>query len=378
MRWMLPRFLLACCLVVLAAVFPVAPTAADTPAGSVLVSGVDLHDGMVARFPASPASNGDTYFMYGTEYGCGYGWKIVGTPWCGFGVSHAPALGGPWSAPQPIGPAPSDINAFEGTTWSATCAQFTNAGCFNARMALRPDGKFVFSFNAPGDRLGPRGVNPYYFAGCDGPTSGCGSAGNNGWTKPRMYVCTGAGDYGLYVENGAEYLYCTDFHNQLSVEQLDAYWVNGTGNVAGHSGTALAGLPNAEGVGVWLGPDGKRVMTYSDPQCGYCTGVETGYATADNPIGPWTYPDSASSHARRDLSTTSCGGQPRTVTVVDGQPVEWIDLWIGGPYQPTAGVYLLPLGYDPALQHGTPGDGGLWHPPFPDFTCAADIVATHS
>src|SRR5438552_14721107 len=46
---------------------------------------VDAHDGVLAVF-------GDTYYLYGTSYGCGYGLLVTGTRFCGFKVYSSPDL----------------------------------------------------------------------------------------------------------------------------------------------------------------------------------------------------------------------------------------------------------------------------------------------
>ena len=45
---------------------------------------VDAHDGQLARF-------GDTYYLYGTSYDCGYRWQ-VNSSFCGFKVYSSPDL----------------------------------------------------------------------------------------------------------------------------------------------------------------------------------------------------------------------------------------------------------------------------------------------
>jgi hypothetical protein len=40
-------------------------------APGIVISGVDLHDGMILQY-------GGTYYMYGTEYGCGFQWRAPG------------------------------------------------------------------------------------------------------------------------------------------------------------------------------------------------------------------------------------------------------------------------------------------------------------
>jgi len=100
------------------------------------------------------------------------------------------------------------------------------------------------------------------------------------------------------------------------------------------------------------------------------TGAPTSYATASAVDGTWsTAPNlnpvwGAKPIGRRGISATSCGGQGRTVITLDGQPYQFIDLWVGDRNETAAGIRLEPLVFnqDPAPP-GTP-----WAP-FTAWTC---------
>ncbi|MFD9124364.1 hypothetical protein [Kitasatospora sp. NPDC059571] len=358
---------LAAFLVLLSA--PAAPAAAaagpvPTP---VTITGVDLHDGTIVK-------DGDTYYLYGTAYGCGFTWRTA-SPWCGFGVSTATSLTGPWSSPTLLF-SPQDIDPWTGTSWASECGS-TGEGCFNARMIQRTgwgydDGVWILWFNSPADYSRSH-ANAYNAMGCAGPAGPCGpNAGVHGsYTKPALWVCAANGDFSLITIPGqAPAIVCSmPGTASLSVEQLAGNGVNGTGTGSRN----LAGLATIEAPGMWQdAASGTWVMTYSDPSCGYCAGTPTGYATAASPYGPWTAPANAAAagpvvYGRRDISPSSCGGQPRTVTVLDGQPYQLIDLWKGTPNETGASVRLEPLTYRPAV--GATGDGGLWQPALAPFTC---------
>ena len=343
---------------------PAAVSAAALPQGQVAIAptSLDLHDGMVARY-------GSTYYLYGTRYACGFTWRTPGTPWCGLGVSTAASMSGPWSSPVLLFPT-SGRNAFNGKTWGQTCTGPSGNGCFNARMARRPDGVYILSFSAPGDYVVSR-ANAYYFMGCNGPAGPCGpTAGppNGSANKPRLYVCGGNGDQAIVGSGATAYLVCTQPDLTLDVEQLDRWWTNGTGTGARN----LAGLTDVESPGVWRDPaSGRWLMTYSSPHCGYCAGTGIGYATATGPLGPWTFPAnvgvSAPVTGRRNISATSCGGQPRTVSLVDGQAYEGIDMWTGQMNETKAGQLFEALTYTPTTRHA--GDGLPWLTPFAPFPC---------
>ena len=185
-----------------------------------------------------------------------------------------------------------------------------------------------------------------------------------------MMGCNGpAGPFRSGTPGQAPALVCTTAGTTtLSIEQLGYSGVNGTGT-GGHD---LAGLTRIEGVGGWWDPGSNQyVMTYSDPGCGYCTGTGMGYATAPTLYGTWSAPVGLAAAGpvvtgRRDVSATSCGGQPRTLSVVDGLPWQVIDLWNGTRNEATANTELVPLRYQPHA--GAAGDGRSWTPPLA-LTC---------
>lgn len=335
---------------------PVAPAAFQVP------TSLDLHDGMVARF-------GGTYYAYGTEYGCGYHWYQANTPWCGFGVSTAPSLTGPWSVPKLLFSAAS-TDPWTGQSWQTECGS-TGQGCFNPRMVQRTgwganDGVSILWFNSPLDTT-RNGANSYNAMGCTGPDGPCGvgAPGHGSYTKPSLHYCTGNDDFG-FIASGtagqAPAMVCAMGGTaSLSAEQMDYWGVGGSGS----GGRNLAGLTGVEGDGGWYdAATATYVITYSGTECGYCTGNATGYATAKSLLGPYTAPVDVAAAAppaggRRDISATSCGGQPRTVSVVNSVPYQGIDLWTGGSNETGGGVLYSPLTYKPTASPV----GGVWIPP---------------
>ncbi|MDJ0345699.1 hypothetical protein QMK19_34250 [Streptomyces sp. H10-C2] len=331
------------------------------------VTGVDLHDGMLTK-------DGATFVLTGTMYGCGFTWQTDGTPFCGFGVSTAPSLAGPWSTPKLLFDPKSTINAQSGWTrnawtWQQLCGHY-GAGCFNARLVQRPDGVWLLAFNAPAD-YNIDHSNAYYVMGCNSSTGPCGTQAGPPYGsthKPSLTRCIGNGDFAIIGSPAAgEAIECSlPGASGLNIELLDKWWSNGTG--AGQTNLANLGQPNGiEGPGAFQDPaTGLWVSTYSDPMCGYCAGVATGYATSPNLLGPWTAPTNLAAAglpvaARRDISAGSCGGQPRTVSVIDGQAYQGIDLWTGTRNQTAAGLLFVPLTM--GTPSGTAGDGQVWRPP---------------
>ena len=344
------------CLLLTAAVTaaPAAAARRQVSSPAITITGVDLHDGTML------AANG-IYYLYGTEYGCGFQWGIAGTPWCGFGVSTAPSPTGPWSAPRLLF-SPSDVNAY-GLTWSNDCGS-TGAGCFNPRMIQRSgwgadDGVWILWFNTPADNW-RTGANAYWSMGCNGPTGPCGATAGPPYgstAKPSMYGCTGDGDFSLVGDAPrAPMMLCTMGDGTLSSERI-GFW--GAAGVGGGR-TNLAGIGPSEGVGGYRDASGTWVMTYSDPNCGYCTGTGTGYATAPAVDGAYTAPvglvpgGAPPPAGRRGISATSCGGQPRTVVTLNGQPYQFIDLWLGTRNETAAAIHLEPLIYNGAAPNGSP------------------------
>lgn len=341
-----------------------ADSAPGGPAAFTLPVSLDLHDGTVQKF-------GGTYYAYGTAYGCGFHWQQANTPFCGFKVSTAPSLRGPWSTPTLLF-GPDEIDPFTGTSWQVECGG-TGAGCFNARMIQRSgwgsdDGVWILWFNSPADFARDK-THAYNAMGCNGPAGPCGpSAGPpyGSYTKPSLKFCTGNGDMGFIdsvTPGAAPALVCTmGGALSLSIEELNGYGVGGSGVGA----PSVAGLKNIESPGGWYDrSSGQYFLTYSDPGCGYCTGTGTGYATTQSLYGTWVAPPNLGfgqpANGRRLISANSCGGQARTVSVVDGQPWQAIDLWTGDRNEASAQMRFVPL--NSTTPSGTPGDGQVWRPP---------------
>ena len=323
----------------------------------------DLHDGMIAKF-------GSTYYMYGTMYKCGFQWNIANTPWCGFGVSSATSLDGPWSTPKLLF-SPNDTDPWTHTSWQTECGG-NGRGCFNPRMIQRSgwganDGVFVLWFNSPEDYARNK-ANAYNAMGCNGPAGPCGpSAGgpHGSYTKPSLTFCSGNGDFGMIQSGtgGRPAMVCTmPGATALNMEELNTWGVGGSGAGARN----VAGLTKVEGPGgYWDAAHNQYVLTYSDPGCGYCTGTAIGYATSPSLFSGWTVPGNLGFgqplNGRRTFNANSCGGQPRTVSVVDGTPYQGIDIWTGSRNETTAMQHFEPLTFNP--MPGGPGDGRIWTPP---------------
>lgn len=337
----------------------------------VTVTGVDLHDGQILKV-------GSTYYLYGTRYDCGFSWYTPGTPWCGFGVSTAPAMSGPWSAPTLLFAANAPDPYNPGHTYQDTCGA-TGQGCFSPRMIQRTgwgpnDGVWVLWFNAPWYLSNGGAPHAYMAMGCNGPAGPCGTSAGAPYGsthRPVLHQCNGAnGDAGLTQSDGTSppALICPMAGNtSVAIEQLGYWGADGSGSGA----AGIAGLSGVEAMGAWRDTaTGTWVMTYSEG-CGYCTGTAAGYATAPALLGPWTAPANVGAGApvggRRDFTANSCGGQVDTVSVIDGVPWQKFDLWRGTPNESGASLHFEPLYYQPAS--GATGDGGLWHAAISPLYC---------
>ena len=344
-------------LILMGALFSGSPARAQGLPSAHLITGVDLHDGTLVE-------RDGTFYFYGTKYGCGFAWGIPSTHWCGFGVSTAPSLDGPWSAVTTL-VAPSEMDTWTGLTWDQTCMRGGGAGCFNPRMVQRAsDGVWILWFNAPGD-YATSGANAYYAMGCNGPAGPCGPGKPpyGGLYKPALYVCSHNGDFSIITDGPTAYIACTMWNQTLAIEKLDQWWVNGTGQGV----TTVAGFDQAEAPGAYFDPNiSKWVMTLNYRNCGYGAGCGLAYATAPTMLGPWSAPFTAGmttdTKSRAVLSANSCGGQPRTVTVLDGIAYQVIDLWDGARNQTSAPTLLTPLVVDDMVTQRP------WHP-FRDIQC---------
>jgi hypothetical protein len=269
------------------------------PPAGFTISGQDLHDGSMFQ------CNG-VYYLTGTGYGCGFQWRLT-SPFCGFGVSTAPSRTGPWSAPRLLFP-PSELDPYSRETFDQLCSEATQGrDCFNPRLVRRAsDGVWVLWFNAVAAQTSATN-SAYYVMGCNGPAGPCGrgaGAPHGSTNRPVLHQCGGDnGDFTITASGTQAAIMCGNA-DRLAEESLDHNWANGTGTV---------------------------------------------YATAPSMLGPWTAPGdvgfAAPQTARRDISATSCGGQPRTVSIADGQPWQGIDLWTGARNEAGAGLRFEPLVY---------------------------------
>lgn len=362
------RYYVLAALTVIAAV-AISSTASTTtanaaPPTSYTIANVDLHDGTIQKF-------GTKYYMYGTMYGCGFNWGVSNTPWCGLGVAESTDMVN-WSVPKLLF-SPTSTDPWKGTTWNATCGA-TGSGCFNPRVIQRTgwganDGVYILWFNSPSHSP----ANGFNAMGCNGPAGPCGptaGAPYGSYNKPTLSICSGVGDFSIFTKAGQNpTMFCTmSGESGIASEQLTTWGTSGT-NVGQKS---IGGLTKVESPGVvYDEPSGKYLLTYSNPNCGYCTGVPTGYAVATSATGTFSLQGSIGfgtfPAARRNFDPSSCGGQPRTSFTLDGVNYQWIDTWTGQRNETSADVQIEKLTYTP--RSGAAGDGHPWKAEVDAFQC---------
>ncbi|MBD1259649.1 family 43 glycosylhydrolase [Maribacter polysiphoniae] len=251
-----------------------------------LGNAVDAHDGKIAYF-------NDTYYLYGTSYDCGFEWQNEVARFCGFksysskDMVHWKDEGFLFDAQTPL--------------WQSRCDGKTY-GCFRPHVVYNKKNKnYVLWINVYDNVTGyrvftakkPTGPfveveQPRIEVNKDKPAAGL----NNG-------------DHDLFVDDdGTCYLAITDWRTTgtIAIEQLNDDYLSGTGKVA-----TLITSGRTEAPGLFK-RKGIYYVTYSDPNCGYCSGTGTSYKTASSPLGPWS--------EGTKISDNSCGGQPSFVSVM--------------------------------------------------------------
>lgn len=247
---------------------------------------VDAHDGEIAYFDG-------VYYLYGTSYGCGFEWGTKDAPFCGFKT---------YSSTDMIHWTDRGF-MFDATTavWQSRCNGNTY-GCFRPHVIFNEKtGKYVLWINVYDNRVGFRvfisssPIGP--FEEVAEPTLGVNNlapvAGLNN------------GDHDTFVDDdGKAYLAFTDWRTDgtIVIEELDENYLSGTGRLVK---AVTEGKTEAPAL---FKRNGIYYVTYSDPNCGYCSGTGTSYRTAKSPLGPWS--------EGTKISDNSCGGQPSFVSTI--------------------------------------------------------------
>jgi hypothetical protein len=212
---------------------------------------VDAHDGQLARF-------GDSYYLYGTSYDCGYRWQI-NSRFCGFKVYSSPDL-------------------VHWTDRSLVVQPYQCGLCFRPHVIYDPaTSQYVLwtndSSNAPGDFRVFTSVSP------TGP-----------FTEqpfPHLAYSNCGWDFGLYQDpqTGRGYMVdtdCPDGARGLIIQELTPDDLSADGNYS------IIHMPGPVESPSMFSRRGTYYLAMSDPTCGYCPSTGTGYFTAPTPLGPWT------------------------------------------------------------------------------------------
>lgn len=239
---------------------------------------LDAHDGGLYLF-------GDTYYLYGTSYSCGYQYTINST-FCGFKVYSTQDLVH-WTD--------------KGFAVPPTSCQY----CFRPHVMYNSTSKLYVMWSDAG--------GAYHVYTSPAPTGP--------FTRkpdPKLTVGGAVDEATFQDEDGTGWL----IHNSvlppaiccdMVVEKLTPDYLNTTGEFV------KLGLGDVEGFAVFK-RDGVFHAVMSDPSCAYCGGG-TGEMTATSMLGPWSgawydpngLHQSGNKEPRmraRIVNPNSCGGQP--------------------------------------------------------------------
>lgn len=254
---------------------------------STLGEAIDAHDGEIAAFDG-------VYYLYGTSYGCGFQWGKKDAPFCGFKVYsstdmlHWTDKGFLFDASTPV--------------WQSRCNGNTY-GCFRPHVIFnKKTNLYVLWINVYDNVSGFRVF-----------TSKTPTGPFKEVAEPKLAVNGNApvaglnnGDHDTFVDqDGTGYLAFTDWRSKgtIVIEKLSDDYLTGAG---AHVKAITPG--NTEAPSLFL-RNGIYYLTYSDPNCGYCSGTGTSYRTAKSPLGPWS--------DGTPISNNSCGGQPSFVSPIE-------------------------------------------------------------
>ena len=265
---------------------------------------IDAHDGEITYFEG-------TYYLYGTSYDCGFAWQNKQAPFCGFKVYSSPDLV-TWT---------DEGYLFDATTpvWQTRCNGNTY-GCFRPHVVFnKKTSQYVLWINVYDN------VSGFRVFTSPAPTGPFKEVAEPTLAINREAPVAGLnnGDHDTFVdEDGTAYLAYTDWRAKgaIVIEKLSDDYLTGTNqfvkSVTPHT-TEAPGLFKRRGI---------YYVTYSDPNCGYCSGTGTSYRTAKSPLGPWS--------EGKKISDKSCGGQPSFVSTIkfpnDSLFIYGSDLWNDG------------------------------------------------
>lgn len=286
-----------------------------------LGNAVDAHDGMIAYF-------NETYYLYGTSYDCGFEWNNKTAPFCGFKVYASKDLIN-WKDEGFLFDAQNQV-------WQTRCDGKTY-GCFRPHVVYnRKYQQYILWINVYDNVIGYRVFTSQSPAGPFTEVAEPKLAINH--DKPAAGLNNG--DHDLFVDDdGTAYLALTDWRasGAIAIEQLTDDYLSGSGKFVTQVTEGKTEAP------ALFKRQGIYYITYSDPNCGYCSGTGTSYKTASSVFGPWS--------AGKKISDNSCGGQPSFVSTIK-LPADTIflygsDLWNNAAKnEALANFYWMPLVFE--------------------------------
>lgn len=286
-----------------------------------LGNAIDAHDGKIAYFDG-------TYYLYGTSYDCGFEWGNKTAPFCGFKVYTSKDMVS-WADEGFLFDAATHI-------WQERCDGKTY-GCFRPHVIYnRKNNNYVLWINVYDNVTGYRVFTSQSPKGPFIEVPEPKLAINNNMPAAGL----NNGDHDLFVDDdGTAYLALTDWRARgaIAIEQLTDDYLSGTGKVAEKVTDSITEAP------ALFKRKGIYYITYSDPNCGYCSGTGTSYKTSASPLGPWSKGEK--------ISDNSCGGQPSFVSTIklagDTLFLYGSDLWNNAAKnEALANYYWAPLVFD--------------------------------
>ncbi|MFD0793112.1 family 43 glycosylhydrolase [Mucilaginibacter litoreus] len=283
---------------------------------------IDAHDGEIAHFDGA-------YYLYGTSYDCGFEWGNQGAPFCGFKVYSSEDLV-TWTDRGFLFDAQTAL-------WQDRCDGKTY-GCFRPHVVFnKQNNNYVLWINVYDNIIGYRVFTSKSPVGPFTEVAEPNLAVNN--DKPAKGLNNG--DHDLFIDDdGQGYIAYTDWRTKgtIVIERLSTDYLTGTGECVK---MVTPGSTEAPGL---FKRKGRYYLTYSDPNCGYCSGTGTSYRTAPTPLGPWSEGIS--------ISDNSCGGQPSFVSTIKINADEVFlygsDLWNNAAKnEALANYYWAPLMFNP-------------------------------
>lgn len=283
---------------------------------------IDAHDGEIAYFRG-------TYYLYGTSYDCGFAWQNKKAPFCGFKVYSSPDLVH-WTDKGYLFDAQTPV-------WQTRCNGNTY-GCFRPHVIFnQKTSKYVLWINVYDNRVGFR---VFTSSSPVGPFQEVAEPTLHSTDRNAPVAGLNNGDHDTFVDdNGTAYLAYTDWRAKgaIVIEQLSPDYLSGTNRFVKAVTESKTEAP------ALFKRRGKYYLTYSDPNCGYCSGTGTSYRTASSPLGPWS--------AGTKISDNSCGGQPSFVSTIklanESLFLYGSDLWNNAaPNEALANYYWAPLSFN--------------------------------